>query len=84
MYESCVSFYAPLTKAPCLEIAFVDITKIRPLDAGQLAPLPGFPLLVLETAWVCHYVAFRDEEARDIFGENMEEAIAKHIEQGTR
>ena len=81
MYESCISFYAPLTDSPCLEIAYIDITHVRPLDPGESNPLPGFPLLVLETAWLCHYVAFRDEEARDTFGEKVENAIASHIKQ---
>ena len=83
MHESCVSFYAPLTKSPCLEIAFIDIQQVRPLDAGGLSPLPGFPLLVLETAWLCYYLAFRDEEARDTFGDLVDNAITKHIQQGT-
>ena len=82
MYETCLSFYAPMTKTPSLEIAYVDVQNVRPLDAGYLAPLPGFPLLVLETPWLCHYIAFRDEEARDTFGEKVEDAIAKHVKQG--
>jgi hypothetical protein len=82
MYESCLSFYSPLTKSPCLEIAYIDITNVRPLNPGHLSPLPGFPLLVLETAWLCHYIAFRDDEARDTFGEKVEEAIENHIKQG--
>ena len=84
MYETCVSFYAPMTKSPSLEIAFIDIQNVRPLDAGLFAPLPGFPLLVLETAWLCHYIAFRDEETRDTFGEKVEDAVARHVKQGKR
>jgi hypothetical protein len=83
MYNSCLSFYSPLTKSPCLEIAYIDITNVRPLDPGYLSPLPGFPLLVLETAWLCHYIAFKDEESRDTFGEKIEGAIEQHIKQGT-
>ena len=82
MYPSCLSFYSPLTKSPCLEIAYIDITNVRPLDSGYLSPLPGFPLLVLETAWLCHYIAFKDEEARDTFGEKVEDAIENHIREG--
>ena len=82
MYESCLCFYAPLTKTPCQEIAYVDITNVRPLDAGHGSPLPGYPMLVLETAWLCHYIAFRDKEARDTFGEKVEDAIDKHIKEG--
>jgi hypothetical protein len=81
IYETCVSFYAPSTKSPCLEISFIDVTEIRPLDPGALSPLPGFHLLVLETSWLCHYIAFRDKEARDAFGQVMEDAKA-HSEEG--
>ena len=57
----------------------IDITNVRPLDAGTLSPLPGFYILVLETAWLCHYVAFRSEEARDTFREKMQDATESHI-----
>lgn len=81
IYDTCLSFYSPLSKTPCSEIAFIDITNVRPLDAGGLSPLPGFPLLVLETAWLCHYIAFHDEEARDTFGEKVDNAVEMHIKQ---
>ncbi|CAJ1944567.1 unnamed protein product [Cylindrotheca closterium] len=77
IYDTCVSIYAPSTKSPCLEIALIDIRKVRPLDAGTVSPLPGFHLLVLETAWICHYVAFRDEDSRDTFGNVLQEAADK-------
>ncbi|KAL3941309.1 MAG: hypothetical protein SGBAC_004309 [Bacillariaceae sp.] len=80
IYDTCVSIYAPSTKSPCLEIALIDIRKVRPLDAGTVSPLPGFHLLVLETAWICHYVAFQDEDSRDAFGNVLQEAMDKHIE----
>jgi hypothetical protein len=79
MYESCVSFYSPLAKSPCLEIAYMDITTVRPLESDVQSPLPGLPLLVLETAWLCHYIAFRDPEARDTFGEKLELVIENHV-----
>lgn len=81
IYGSCVSFYSPLSKSPCIEIAYIDITAVRPLDAYAMSPLPGLPLLVLETAWLCHYIAFHDEVARDTFGEKVETAIESHIKQ---
>jgi Protein of unknown function, DUF547 len=81
VYDSFVSFYTPLSKSPCLEIAYIDITAVRPLSADVTSPLPGFPLLVLETAWLCHYVAFHDEASRDTFGEKIETAIDLHIKQ---
>jgi hypothetical protein len=80
IYESCVSFYSPLTKSPCLEIAYMDITNVRPLDSDVQSPLPGLPLLVLETAWLCHYIAFRDAEIRDTFGERLELVIENHVQ----
>lgn len=81
VYGTCVSFYAPLSKTPCIEIAFIDITAVRPLDTSAMSPLPGLPLLVLETAWLCHYFAFHDEVSRDTFGEKVETAIDNHIKQ---
>lgn len=81
VYDSCVSFYTPLSKSPCLEIAFIDITAVRPLAADLASPLPGFPMLVLETAWLCHYIAFNDEVSRDTYGEKIEAAIETHIKQ---
>ena len=81
IYDSCISFYSPLSKTPCIEMAYIDITGVRPLDAGPMSSLPGFPLLVLETAWLCHYIAFRDEESRDTFGHHIEHAIESHIKQ---
>jgi Protein of unknown function, DUF547 len=80
MYESCLSFYSPLSSTACIDIAYIDITDVRPLDAGESSPLPGFPLLVLETAWLCHYVAFRDDESRDTFGEKLEYSIGRHVQ----
>mmetsp|Transcript_36950 Transcript_36950/g.89665 ORF Transcript_36950/g.89665 Transcript_36950/m.89665 type:complete len:550 (-) Transcript_36950:68-1717(-) len=80
MYESCLSFYSPLSSSACQEIAFIDITDVRPLEAGESSPLPGFPLLVLETAWLCHYIAFRDDESRDTFGAKLEYAIQSHVQ----
>mmetsp|Transcript_23947 Transcript_23947/g.44519 ORF Transcript_23947/g.44519 Transcript_23947/m.44519 type:complete len:594 (+) Transcript_23947:57-1838(+) len=79
MYESCVSFYAPMASSPCLEIAYIDITNVRPLENDDESPLPGLPKMVLETAWLCHYIAFRDDEARDTFGEKLEFAIENHV-----
>lgn len=81
MYDSCLSFYTPLSRSPSNEIAYIDITGVRPLDARNDSPLPGFPILVLETAWLCQYLAFHDEESRDTFGEKVEAAIEKHIKQ---
>ena len=77
MYESSLSFYAPLAKSACHEIWYSDITLVRPL-VGDFCPLPGFPILVIETAWLCHYMAFRDEKSRDDFGEKINRAVQNH------
>lgn len=82
MYESSLSFYAPLARSACHEIFYSDITLVRPLVMDSFSPLPGFPILVIETAWQCHYMAFRDELSRNAFGEKVDGAVksykAKH------
>jgi len=40
-----------------------------------MSPLPGFPLISIETAWRCHYLAFIDEEGRAKFQETLNSAI---------
>jgi hypothetical protein len=60
----------------------MDIEKIRSLDVGSQSPLPGFYLLVLETAWLCHYIAVANTEARDNFRSKIEQAMAEHSERG--
>lgn len=57
--------YAPNAKEAGLELQFDDIRCIRNLDGHS--PLPGFPVLVIETAWMCHYIAFANEDKRDTF-----------------
>lgn len=49
------------------------------MDAGTLSPLPGFYILVVETAWLCHYIAFRTEEARAIFKEKLNDAVEHYF-----
>ena len=78
MYENCISFYAPLAKSTCHEIFYSDITLVRPLVGDTHCPLPGFPILVVETAWQCHYMAFRDEISRDDFGGKVDNAVQSH------
>uniref|UniRef100_A0A7S4EP11 DUF547 domain-containing protein n=1 Tax=Pseudo-nitzschia australis TaxID=44445 RepID=A0A7S4EP11_9STRA len=78
MYESCMVFYAPLAKSKCHEIFFSDITFVRALVEDDLCPLPGFCILVVETAWQCHYMAFRDESSRSTFGEKVDCAVQCH------
>ena len=75
MYESSLSFYTPLAKTACHEIFYSDIILVRSLTVDSLSPLPGFPILVIETAWQCHYMAFRDEASRDVFSEKVDGAV---------
>jgi Protein of unknown function, DUF547 len=72
IYEHGLAFYSPLTDIPCLELAYSDIKLVRFLDAGSMSPLAGYPLLVIETAWLCHYCAFLNLQARLRFHEKLE------------
>lgn len=80
LYEKGLVFYAPLTDSPCLELSFSDIKYIRFLDAGPMSPLAGYPLLVIETAWLCHYCAFGNDRARQTFFEKVEDVKATATE----
>jgi hypothetical protein len=62
-----VGFFAPNSTTPGLELLFDDVRCIRSLESGFSSPLPGYPVLVLETAWMCHYIAFANEDKRDTF-----------------
>jgi hypothetical protein len=73
LYEKGVLFYAPLTDSPCLELSIDDIKFVRVLNTDA-SPLAGYPLLVIETAWHCHYCAFSSEEARHTFHQSIETA----------
>jgi Protein of unknown function (DUF1769)/Protein of unknown function, DUF547 len=73
VYEYGLTFYAPLTETPCLELAYSDIKLVRFLDAGSMSPLAGYPLLVIETAWLCHYCAFLNNQARLRVHEKLEQ-----------
>jgi len=75
IYKDMIVFYAPLAKKPLLEIAFQDVQAVRHLEPGYGSPLPGFSLLAVETAWRCHYVAFRSDEARDAFSQHLNSQI---------
>lgn len=77
VYKKGIVFYAPLTQKPCMELSFSDVQSVRLLDSRQRSPLPGFPILALETAWQCHYVAFRNEEGREVFKKKVEDLIPK-------
>lgn len=80
VYANNLVIYEPLSTAPCLELSFEDIECIRTLDESACHPLPGFPILVVETAWLCHYLAFNSEELLNEFYLKLEEAQAKFTE----
>eukprot|EP00977_Amphora_coffeiformis_P008303 scaffold1878_cov170-Amphora_coffeaeformis.AAC.16 len=62
-----IQFFTPNTKVPGLELLFDDIRCVRGLEARGQSPLPGYPILVVETAWMCHYVAFASNDTLDTF-----------------
>ncbi len=47
---------------------------------NETYPLVGFPLLVVETAWKCHYLAFCDDKARCHFLDLLRDAVASNEE----
>jgi hypothetical protein len=70
---------------PCLGLvsAFSDVQSVRLLDVHQRSPLPGFPILAIETAWQCHYLAFPSEESRENFRAKVEILIPKRSSRST-
>jgi hypothetical protein len=80
VYERGLEFYAPLSRSPCLELCFEDVQSVRFLDSGVRSPLPGYPILVIETAWLCHYAAFADLGARESFRIKIEDAMSQFAE----
>lgn len=74
IYETCLLLFAPLTsQTPTLQLWYSDITAIRPMETNEFSPLPGYPILVIETGWQCYYLAFANDEARDAFSTCLEE-----------
>jgi hypothetical protein len=72
VFEGGVLFYAPFTRSPCLEISFEDIESVRFLDEEAKNPLAGYPVLIVETAWMCTYFAFSSLAVRQSFFEKVE------------
>lgn len=64
-YETHLCFYAPLENKPCLSLAYIDIQDVHSLERTSTDnPLSSFPILIIETAWRCHYLAFSDDIGR--------------------
>lgn len=78
LYKSRLVFYAPLSTEPCLEIPFDDVRMLRLIDTNKTTPLAGFPVMVVETLWVCHYFAFGNVEIRQKMFDLIEEAYQSH------
>jgi hypothetical protein len=54
-----------------------DIKRLRTLELpSERLQLPGFPILVVETAMRCHYLAFETEKKRDDFFNSLNEALS--------
>ena len=81
IYDSGFEFYAPLTTTPCLELKWDEIKAIRHIDDDS-NPLAGYPLVAIETDWLCHYFAFADEGKRKHFLDNIDEEREKNLEMG--
>ena len=75
IYDSTVSFYAPLTTTACLELSLEDVQSVRVIVSRRLGPLPGLHLLSIDTPWMCHYVAFPDNDKRSRFKSELEGLI---------
>jgi hypothetical protein len=78
LYASKLVFYAPLTTEHCLELPFEDVKSVRLLESTGTSPLAGYPLLVVETTWLCHYFAFSNTEKRQAVFETIQSARASH------
>ena len=76
--------YAPLTDTSSLELSLADIQYIRLLADDEKSPLPGLPVLVVETAWKCNYFAFANEDSRASFYEQLGKAKDEFDEQASQ
>ena len=66
--DSHLAFYAPLSRKPSLVVSFDEILSVRKCDPKpELNPLPGLPLVSIDSTWRCHYLAFLTEENREVF-----------------
>lgn len=75
LYSNRLAFYTPLTSAPSIEILFEDVRSVRLHQSHSNTPLPGCPILIVETAWLCHYVAFSDDGVRQAMFKRIKDAL---------
>ena len=66
--DNHLALYAPLSRKPNLVVSFDEILSVRKCHPRpELDPLPGLPILSIDTAWRCHYLAFATESDRECF-----------------
>jgi hypothetical protein len=80
VYEKSIMFFGPTSKQSSLQLSYVDIISVRQLGSRVFSPLPGYPMLAIDTSWQCYYVAFPDEVTRHIFSEKIETQVKYHAE----
>ena len=76
LYPSRIEFYAPFTKKPSNALSLDDVQSVRHIQPeGSANPLPGFPIIVIETVCRCHYLAFLDDASRKDFDTAIKVAV---------
>ncbi|GAX27126.1 hypothetical protein FisN_13Lh326 [Fistulifera solaris] len=83
LYEKCIAFYAPLSQESSCEISLKDIEGVRLLDPGTDSPIPGYPILTIETAWHCHYMVLNSDDTRASLKLKIDDAISSVEAQST-
>jgi hypothetical protein len=74
--DNHIAFYASLSRSPTLVVGFEEILAVRKCDLKpELSPLPGLPLLSIDTTWRCHYLAFLSDADRDSFLQKINDMI---------
>lgn len=80
VYERNIELFTPASKHPALQLSYFDISSVRALELDELSPLPGYPILAIETGWQCYYLAFPNEESRDEFCAAIQEQRRHHTQ----
>lgn len=60
--------------------AYFDIQSVREVNS-DMSPLPGYPLLAIETHWKCCYLAFKNNTKRSEFLNTLNKAIFDCIDE---
>jgi hypothetical protein len=75
VYKTGIVSYASVSKRPSLELSYIDILGVRTLEPNRFGPLPGYPILVIDTGWQCFYLAFPNEESREVFADELNSQV---------